>query len=364
MLETYISDVRPDTNKWGKIMTINMDYIQITRSNFFNELGAIFPPAVVGKTPSEVIDEDRCFDFKLLRYATKKDKNRTLLLVPHIINRPYILDLNADVSVVRKFCENGFSVYMLDWGYPTMEQRKVSFSDYVHYLDKAVDLICRGRRIKRVPVLGYCTGGIISLMFASLHPEKVERLILMATPVDFSRWDDPRILWGRVFDVRSIVDLFGNVPGELILLFGRNLFMYYLPFFSISAEFNKEFLTYESWRDAFRMNRWFIDTPMIPGSTYIQFIEDCYQRNLLIKNKMKIDSNVIDLGKIRSPLLNIMAKYDHIVPLLSAKALKDVYSGKAYEEIVFPSSHTGLSVSREAHLNMWPKVVEWLVRSD
>ncbi len=344
-------------------MAINLDYIQIMRSKFFNELEAIFPPAAVGKTPFEVVDEDRKFNFKLLRYVTEKDTKRTLLLVPHIINRPYILDLNDDVSVIKMFCENGFSVYMLDWGYPTMKQRKVSFSDYVHYLDRAVDFICKEKRIKGVSVLGYCTGGIITLMYASLHPEKVEKLILLATPVDFSMWYDMRILWGKIFDVRSIVSLFGNVPGELILLFGRNLFMYYLPFFSMSAEFNKEFLTYESWRDTLRMNRWFIDTPMIPGSTYIQFIEDCYQRNLLINNRMKIDSSVIDLKKIHSPLLNILAKYDHVVPLPSGQALKDVYSGRSYKEIIFPSSHIGLSVSREAHLNLWPKVCEWLVQT-
>ncbi len=138
--------------------------------------------------------------------------------------------------------------------------------------------------------------------------------------------------------------------------------MGYLPFFSMSAEFDKEFLTYEMWRDALRINRWFIDTPMRPGSTYIQFIEDCYQWNLLIKNKMRIDSQVIDLQKIHAPLL--LAKYDHLVPLSAGKALKDVYSGKSHEEIVFPSSHTGHSVSREAHLILWPKVSEWLGRAE
>ena len=175
-------------------MTFNMDNIQITRSKFFNELEGIFPPTAVGKTPCEVVDEESRFNFKLLRYVKEKDSKRILLLVPHIINRPYILDLNDDVSVIRKFCEHGLSVYMLDWGYPTMKQRKISFSDYVNYLDRAVDFICQERGVKRVSVLGYCTGGIISLMYASLHPEKMEKLILLATPVDFSRWYDPRIL--------------------------------------------------------------------------------------------------------------------------------------------------------------------------
>jgi len=346
------------------MITMNLDYNQIMRNDFFNALEGIFPNITVGKTSFEVVDEDRSLNFKLLRYAKEEGKERVILIVPHIINRPYILDLNDDVSVIRKFCEHGFSVYMLDWGYPSMKQRKTSFSDYANYLDRVVDFICKDRGIKRVLVLGYCTGGIISLMYTSLHPEKVGKLILLATPVDFSRWYDPRILWGKVFDVRSTVSLFGNVPGELILLFGRNLFMYYLPFFSLNTEFNKEFLTYESWRDALRMNRWFIDVPMIPGSAYIQFIEDCYKRNLLINNKMRIDSQIVDLRKIRCPLLNIVAKYDHVVPLSSGKALKDVYSGKSYEEIVFPSSHIGLSVSREAHLNLWPKVCEWAVQTE
>jgi polyhydroxyalkanoate synthase len=167
------------------MVTMNLDYIQIMRNNFFNALEGIFPDIAVGKTSFQVADEDRLLNFKLLRYAKEEDNEKVLLIIPHIINRPYILDLNDDVSVIRKFCEKGFSVYMSDWGYPTMKQRKISFSDYANYLDKAVDFICKERGVKRVSVLGYCTGGIISLMYAALHPEKVGKLILLATPVDF-----------------------------------------------------------------------------------------------------------------------------------------------------------------------------------
>jgi polyhydroxyalkanoate synthase len=342
----------------GEGMTIDLGHVQTMRNEFFNALEYIFPPHAVGNTAYDIIDHDQDLNFRLLRYGGNGKK--ILFIIPHIINRPYILDLNDDISVIRKLCEHGFSVYMFDWGYPTMEQKDVSFQDYINYMDKAVNSVCRERETKGISIIGYCTGGIISLMYASIYPEKVEKLMLLATPVDFSSWYDPRILWGKTFDVRKVVSLFGNVPGELIFLYGRNLFMYYLPFFSMNAEFNREFLTYESWRDAFRMNRWFFDTPMIPGSMYIQFIEDCYKRNLLINNEMKIDSQTIDLRKIRCPLLNILAKYDHIVPLSSGKALKDVYFGKDYKEIVFPSSHTGLSVSRKAHEKLWPEVCKWL----
>lgn len=330
------------------------------RRNFFNELEVIFPATAVGKTPCEMADQEKKSNFKLMRYMKKKDNSRIILIVPHIINRPYILDLNDDISVIRKFCEKGFSVYMIDWEYPGIEQKNVSFSDYVNYVDMSMDIISKERGFKEVSILGYCTGGIISLMYASLFPKKLDKLVLLATPVDFSRKNDPRISWGNVFDVRSVASIFGNIPGELIVLFGRNLFMYYFPFFSMSMQFNKEFLTYESWRDAARLNRWFIDAPMIPASAYIQFIEDCYQKNLLINNSMKINSRIIDLGNICSPILNILAMYDHIVPLWSGKNLRRVYKGKSYEEIVFPSSHIGLSVSKQAHMDLWPTVCKWL----
>jgi polyhydroxyalkanoate synthase len=213
-------------------------------------------------------------------------------------------------------------------------------------------------------------------MYASFHPEKVKNLILLAMPIDFSMRYDPRISLVRMIDVvanqrfvypknqrflmtRKIADFFGNIPGELINLFGRYMFFSYLPSFLIHEEFIEEFLTYESWRDALRMYRWFLDAQMIPGLVYVEFIENCYERNLLIKGEMKIDSKTIDLSKINAPLLNILAKYDHIIPMESGRALKKVYSGD-YEEIIFPSSHVGLSVSGKAHMELWPRVCRWL----
>ncbi|VUT25964.1 MAG: acyl-CoA synthetase [Candidatus Methanolliviera sp. GoM_oil] len=338
------------------------------RGEFFNLIEIFFPQVSVGKRPFEVIDEDERFGFKLLRYGGSDGEK--VLVVPSIVNRPYILDLNDDVSVIGSFCES-FDVYMIDWGYPTVEDNKISFSDYIRYVDRAVDLIS-----DEISILGYCIGGIISLMYASLYSEKVKNLILLATPIDFSMRYDPRISLGRIVDVvanqrfaypknrrflrtRKIADLFGNIPGELINLFGRYMFFSYLPFFSVREEFIEEFLTYESWRDALRMYRWFLDAQMIPGLVYMEFIENCYKKNLLIKGEMKIDSKTIDLSKINAPLLNILAKYDHIIPIKSVKALKEVYSGD-YEEIVFPSSHVGLSVSRKAHVELWPEVCRWL----
>ncbi len=334
---------------------IQPDLLPRIRGEFLNLSEPILSALKVAASPFEVVDEDKRLGFKLFRYRHTKPTENCILLIPHIINRPYILDLNGDVSVVRRFCERGFDVYLIDWGYPSAEHRDISFLDYSQYVDAALSFIAR----EDVSILGYCTGGIISLIYASLHPERVKGIALLATPVDFSVWHDPRILWGKVFDARKVAFFFGNIPGELVNTIGFYLLMLYMPLFSRSLEFVDEFLTYESWRDMWRRVRWLVDTQAVPASAYIEFIEGCYQENLLIRNKLKVGSHLIDLRRIDCPLLNILAKYDHIVPIESSKALKEVYSGENYQEIVFPSSHVGLSVSRKAHKDLWPKVCEW-----
>ena len=61
-------------------------------------------------------------------------------------------------------------------------------------------------------------------------------------PLDFSDEPDPRLLWGKVFDVRRVGDYWGNTPGELINLIGLQLFALYLPLFAMEGEFLGELL--------------------------------------------------------------------------------------------------------------------------
>ncbi|MBI4287005.1 MAG: alpha/beta fold hydrolase [Chloroflexi bacterium] len=328
------------------------------RADLFKSSEAILPAITVAATPSEAVDEDEALGFKLVRYrcGCQEAVRRSILFVPHIINRPYILDLNEDVSVVRSFCRRRFSVYLIDWGDPSAEQAEVGLADYAGYVNRAAALVSAGP----VSILGYCTGGMISLIHAALAPDRVNGLILLATPVDFSNWLDYRILAGRASQPRNTPSLPGNVPGELFNLAGFGLLALYMPVFLSSPEFFAEFLTYEAWRDAWRRSRWLVDTPTVPSAAYVELMEGFYRDNLLMRNKLEVGKQRVDLGRIRCPLLNIIGRYDHLVPVESATALKKAYSGPEYEEIVFPASHVGLSAGRKAHRELWPKVSEWL----
>lgn len=54
--------------------------------------------------------------YKLYFYESKKENPQPLLLIYSLINRPYIFDLVKGRSLIEFLCENGFDVYLLDWG--------------------------------------------------------------------------------------------------------------------------------------------------------------------------------------------------------------------------------------------------------
>jgi len=41
-----------------------------------------------------------------------------VLIVYALVNRPYMMDLQADRSLIRRMLELGIDVYLIDWGYP------------------------------------------------------------------------------------------------------------------------------------------------------------------------------------------------------------------------------------------------------
>jgi polyhydroxyalkanoate synthase len=178
------------------------------------------PPDVdVGTAPYELIHEDG--KMKLLHYIPQSEKTHDvpLLIIYALINKPYILDLQPDRSVIRNLLSEGFDVYMIDWGTPTDVDRYVSLDDYVNwYIDDVVDIICQRHDMESISILGYCMGGTLSVMYVATHPEKVRNFILMAAPLDFGADMGLLKLWAQkgYYDPDKLVEIVGNVPGEFL----------------------------------------------------------------------------------------------------------------------------------------------------
>jgi polyhydroxyalkanoate synthase len=269
------------------------------------------------------------------------------------------MDLQPDRSLIRNLLGLGVDIYLVDWGYPTRPDRYLSLDDYINgYIDDCVEHIRQTTGAAKVNLLGVCQGGTMSTIYSALHPEKVNSLITMVTPIDFNTEDGLLFKWSRDLNVDSIVDSYGGiVPGDF-LNFGFDLLK---PFGKLRKYNNLGSMLDDKDKlmNFLRMEKWVGDRPDQAGEAYRQFIKDLYQQNKLIKGELVVGEKV-DLKKIDMPLLNIYASDDHMVPPSATKPLNDYVSSKDKQLYEFPGGHIGVFVGGRSQKELGPTIAKWL----
>jgi len=287
-----------------------------------------------------------------------------LLISYALVNRPYMVDLQEDRSLVRNLLKLGIDVYLIDWGYPGPTERWLTLNDYINgYIDSCVDVMRAKHGVDKINLLGICQGGTFSLCYAALHPEKLQNLITMVTPVDFHVEGTAGCgllnSWVRGLDADLLVDTLGNIPGAfmnfgylMLRPFALNVGKYTtLP--AIAADEAKllNFL---------RMEKWIFDSPDQAGEAWRQFIKDFYQGNKLITGEVEIGGSRVDLRQITMPVLNLYAEQDHLVPPASSLALQAYVGTADYTVQAFPAGHIGMYVSGKVQKDLPPLLATWL----
>ncbi|WP_422260125.1 alpha/beta fold hydrolase, partial [Dokdonella sp.] len=148
----------------------------------------------------EVYREDKLVVYRFRGEREPTAKTPTLIVYA-LVNRPYMVDLQEDKSLVRNLLAQGEDVYLIDWGYPDLADRWLTLDDYINgYIRRSVDAVAKKAGVKKINVLGICQGGAFSLCFTAIHPHKVKNLITMVTPVDFHTPDNMLSNWTRNMD--------------------------------------------------------------------------------------------------------------------------------------------------------------------
>ncbi len=315
----------------------------------------------VNRTPSEVIQMKGRFN--MLHYKSESiPKHKTPLLVVYsLINRHYILDLLPKVSVIKSLQNQGFDVYATDWGTPAAYDDALSLETYAEeYVGNAVERIKEITGSEKVSLFGYCWGGIFALIYSATHQDDVKNLILHATPVDIEKDKTVIEKWTSRLDADELVDSCGNVPGWLLNLVFilRNpveMMLKYPRYFS-------EPRTLDEIAEFFAIETWLYDSRAIIGKVYREIVNQVYRNNLLIKNKMRVGHDTINLKNITIPTLNIVGTKDDLVPPSSSKSIINAVGSADKRLIEFPTGHVGLCISPPAHEKLWPEVGRWLAK--
>lgn len=304
-------------------------------------------------------------DGKVVLYrfvGERRPVNKVPTLIAYaLVNRPYMVDLQANRSLVRGLLERGEDVYVIDWGYVDRSDRYLTLEDYIErFIGGAVDALLERSGQPSLNLLGVCQGGAFSLCYAALHPEKVRNLITMVTAVDYHTPDNMLSNWNRDLDVDLMVDTLGNIPADMM---------------------NFTYLMLKPWRlfaqkyvgmvdllddpaamtDFLRMEKWIFDSPDQAGEAFREFDKQFFQENRLMDGTVEIGGRTVDLGFVDMPVLNIYAEHDHLVPPAASRALREVVGSEDYTEHAFRGGHIGIYVSGRAQAEIPNTIHDWLL---
>lgn len=283
-----------------------------------------------GRTPHRVIHRQGSAQLRF--FEPSQTTGRPVFVSMPLINNWTIWDLLPDRSVVARLVEGGHPVYLLDWGKPGPELADRALSWFVdEVLGRAIRRASR-HAAQPLAAAGYCVGGtFLASHLARNRPAEVQRVALVATPIDFhlsgrlARWADPEVFPLQALD--------GNFPGERM----RNSFALLKP----TGQTRKWMGLARRIDDAgFRelwahLEAWSGDEVDFPGEAYRGYIQSCYFDNAL---KTSLKSGTI-------PAVSIAASTDHIVPPAAAHALSEHWGGPV-ETTTLRGGHVGICVGQ------------------
>lgn len=334
----------------------------------------------VGTTPHEVVYEQDTL--RLLRYCreTPAKYAEPIMFTYALVNRPYIVDLQPQRSVIRQLLDAGFDVYLIDWGAPGAADRTMRLKDYIDGIMRScADVIlkstttpnprsceCNRPAPENLHLIGYCMGGTMSTIFTARHPEVVKTLTVMTAPLDFSKGAEQSLVqfWSnpKYFDVDALIDAFGNCPAPLL----QASFQMMKPVQNYITKWTTFFdkLDDENFiENFFAMEKWTNDNIPVAGETFREFVKKLYQNNELVRGEFRlaVGEEPVDLKKITCPLMILTASADHLVPPVQSEGVLPYVGSTDVKAMSLDAGHIGLAVSTKAHKKFWPDACKWLV---
>jgi len=319
-----------------------------------------------GTDDAPIIWEDgatRIRDYGAVEEAKPKSPLGIVVLVPSLVNRGYILDLNKKRSFARFLAKAGYRPLLVDWGYPGEEETHYGLDDYI-----AGRLVTALQDIADmnggpVPMIGYCMGGVLALAATLLDPAQVSRLVLLATPWDFMAAGPTqgRIAAAFAPSLPHMLSIHDSLPVDVLqsLFASLDPFMIgekFRRFASIPANSAKadDFVALEDWLN---------DGVPLTRRVAIDCLIGWYVENKPAKGEWQIDGIDINPADISCPTLAVIPENDRIVPPESAQALFAFLPEDMRTELHPSAGHIGMMVGSRAEKSTWGPVLDWLAET-
>ncbi len=317
--------------------------------------------ASVGLTPKDLIYDKGTLQLYHYRPIADEIYRVPIIIVMATTNKGYLFDLLPGQSMVEFLLKNGYDVYMIDWNPPTSKEKHLGLADYTQdFIPSCIEKVQAETGETDVSILGYCMGGVLSVMYAATHTDgPLKNLVCLTTPINWhemglmTHWNDE-----RYFDVDRLVDTLGVIPGDFI----GSSFEMLRPAQKIASRVR---VWENMWNDEYvksyrAFDRWGSEYVPLAGEYFRETTKDLMWHNKLFRGELEIAGKKADLANITIPIMHTIALHDHIVPPSASKPLLDLVSSEDKEELVLKGGHVSLIAGPNAVKRMWPSVNAWL----
>lgn len=351
-----------------RIFHIRSNKIKNLSRRIFNAKSLILSQS----TPYEIIGRYKHAKIRFYAAAKKKYQEPLVFVAPLAINMS-IYDLYPYRSLVKYFTEQGFDVYLLDWG-------KISYKHYdlnfLNFIDEAmpacIDLIRTHSKSEKISLHGWSMAGLFVLLYTALRqPNYVKNLIVLGSPID-------SYLSGGIGKLYKTLNMWlsknhkiqqsiyrGFIPKKILHTSGvLNAIGFkvldpkgwYEGHKQLLLNLDNEQLLYEHATLGNFLNH-MID---YPGGINQDMLFNIWLQNPLKKGIIQLKDKKIELKQINCSLLIGAGKNDQMVTSASVQPLSQLTNSQDVTFTLIPGGHLGLMSSQKSADEFWPMLALWL----
>lgn len=289
-----------------------------------------------------------------------------VLFVPPLAAPARCYDLRRGCSLAEHVVGAGRLSYLLDYGPIGYADRDLGFEEWIgEVLPGAIRRVSQDAGGQPVQLVGWCLGGIFSLLTAADDPDlPIASIAAIATPVDTRRVTlaaplRPLGALTRGVEVSLVNALFGGVPQPLVKrvyqLVGIDKYVL-RPYAILTNLDDPEFLAQIEAVDHFTNSML-----AYPGRTFGQLYASLFRDNDLSGDGFLIGGRRVSLDRVRVPVLAIAGSGDGLAPVRAVHPLTRLLSAAPQVRFeIAPGGHLGVLTGRSARDTTWAHLDRWL----
>jgi poly(3-hydroxyalkanoate) synthetase len=313
-------------------------------------------------TPNKVVLE--LPTMRLRDFSTDRHDVPTLICTPFSLHGATIADFAPGHSLVRTLRQAGLRhLFVTEWRSATPQMRFFSIDNYLADLNVAIDELGG-----EVELVGICQGGWLALIYAARFPGKVRRLVIAGAPIDIRAGQSRLSQLATTTPLPVFQELIrlgdGRVLGHQVLgMWGPKS----LPFEEIRRTLDLPDDATEKSHAVLieRFRAWHAWTVDLPGTYYLQVVEQLFQQNQFAAGSFVALGRRINLATLRIPVFLLAARDDELVApaqVFATEHLIGTHSSQI-ETATAPCGHLGLFMGARTLRQFWPRIASWLSAS-